>query len=160
MVKPLFQISAQGWKSTNELTFYSDRLEHTWKTPPTANGKSVYLRDALSPYLSFQQTLGWGASASFRSFGWYFGIGLILQQGFDGPVLQALGILFYIVALALLIYGLTRLRRQEWLYINRKDGGTVVTLLARSIDGCTPGEFCERFENYVRKAEEHATPTI
>ena len=76
---PLFEISASGWKSIDELAFYSDRVEHTWKTPPTANGKSVYLRETLSPYLSSQQTFGWGASNSFRNFGWYLGIGVILQ---------------------------------------------------------------------------------
>ena len=160
MEKPLFQISAQGWKSVDELTFYADRVEHAWKTPPTANGKSVYLRDTLSPYLSSQKTFGWGASTAFRSFGWYLGIGLILQQGFGGAVLQAWGVLFYLVALALLIYGLAHLKRQEWLYINRRDGGTVVTLRAGTIDGWTPEEFRERFEDYVRRSGDHATPAI
>jgi hypothetical protein len=160
MEKPLFQISAQGWKSTDQLAFYSDRLEHEWKTPPTASGKSVYLRAALSPYLSSQQTFGWGASAAFRSFGWYLGIGLILQQGFGGPVLHAWGILFYLVAFALLIYGLTRLKRQDWIYIRRRDGGTLVTLRSHAIEGWTQEEFRERFEAYVQGADDYATQTI
>jgi hypothetical protein len=160
MEKPLFQISAEGWKSTDKLTFYADRIEHTWKMPPTANGKSVYLRDALSPYLSSQQTFGWGASTAFRSFGLYLGIGLILQQGFGGPVLQASGILFYLVALALLIYGLTRLKRQEWIYIRRRDGGTLVTLRAHAIEGWTQEEFRDKFKAYVQGSDDYTTQTI
>ena len=160
METPLFQISAQGWKSTDELTFYADRVEHTWKTPPTASGKSVYLRDALSPYLSSQQTFGWGASTVFRSFGWSLGIGLILQQGFGGPVLQAWGVLFYVVALALLIYGLARLKRQEWLYIRRRDGGTLVHCgRAQSTVGRRKS-FGRSLNPTFRGTEDHATPTI
>src|SRR4051812_48714240 len=121
MEKPLFEISAQGWKSMDELSFYDDRLEHAWKTPPTAHGKSVYLREALSPYISSQQTLGWGASSAFRSFGWSFGIGLILHAGFTATALHIVAFLFYLTAVALLIYGLTRLKREEWLYISRRD---------------------------------------
>lgn len=160
MEKPLFQISAQSWKSTNQVIFYSDRVEHEWKTPLTASGKSVYLRDSLSPYLSSQRTFGWGAPSAFKSFAWFFGIGLILQQGFGRPLLNAFGILFYVIAAALLVYGLTRLRRQEWLYIRRRDGGTLVTLLAATIEGFSPDEFRQRFEAYARDLEDHATRTI
>lgn len=159
MEKPLFQISAQGWKSTNQVIFYSDRVEHEWKTPPTASGKYVYLRDSLSPYLSSQRTFGWGASSSFRSSAWFLGIGLILQQGFGKPVLRVFGILFYVIAAAFLFYGLTRLRRQEWVYIQRRDGGTLVTLLANTIEDWSLDEFRKRFETYVRgEPENHATP--
>ena len=158
MEKPLFQVSAQGWKSIDELTFYRDRLEHEWKTPPTASGNSVYLRQALSPYISSHRTFGWGASDSLRSFGWYLGIGLILHFGFEKPLLQLVGILFYAAAVALLIYGLTRLKREEWLYVTRKDGAPVVTLRASGIGGWTPDEFRQKYADYVREdGSNHAT---
>ena len=158
MVKPLFQVSAQGWKSIDELAFYEDRLEHDWKTPPTAHGKSVYLREALSPYISSQQTFGWGASSTFRSSAWYLGIGLILHVGFDKAALELAGILFYLTAAALFIYGLTQLKREEWLYINRRDGTAVVTLRASGLEGWTPEEFRQKYADYVRDGTpDHAT---
>jgi hypothetical protein len=160
MVKPLFHVSVHGGKSINELAFFDDRLEHDWQTPPTASGKSVFARDALSPFLSSQKTLGWGASTAFRSFGSYLGIGLILQQGFDKPLLRAVGILFYVVAAALLIYGITKLKRAEWLYINRKDGTPLVTLPVKGIEGWSPEEFRQKFEDYVRGTEDHSTSAI
>ena len=157
-MKPLFEISAQGWKSIDELVFYTDRLEHTWKTPPSGSGTSVYPRSALSPHLSSQRTFGWGAAAAFRSFASYFGIALILHAGFGTPALQVFGIGFYILSVACLIYGLTKLKHDEWLYITRTDGATVITLRARGIGGYTPEEFRQKYESYVREAEPaHAT---
>lgn len=160
MVKPLFQVLVDDGKSINRLNFFTDRLEHDWKTPPTARGKSVYARDALSPYLSSQTTLGWGASTALRSAGYYLGIGLILQLGFDRPVLWEVGILFYVIAASLLIYGITKLKREEWIYINRKDGTPLVTLSVKRIEGLSAEEFRQNFENYVRGTEDHATSTI
>ncbi len=89
----------------------------------------------------------------------FLGSALILQQGFGQPVLQAFGILFYLIAAALLVYGLTRLRRHEWIYIRRRDGGTLVTLLADRIEGLSLHEFRARFEAYARNFEDHVTPT-
>ena len=66
----------------------------------------------------------------------------------------------YIIAVALLVYGLTRLRRQEWVYIRRRDGGTLVTLLANTIEDWSLDEFRKKFEIYARDPEDHATPTI
>jgi hypothetical protein len=149
-MKPLFHVSVRGGKSIDDLDFFSDRLEHNWQTLPTASGKSVYAGDALSPYLSTQRTFGWGASRAFWSCGCYLGIGLILQQGFDKPLLGAVGILFYAVAAALLIYGITKLKREEWLYINRKDGAPLVTLFVKGIEGWSAEEFRQKFEAYVR----------
>ena len=142
----------------DELAFYSDRLEHRWKTPPSGSGISVYPRSALNQHLSSHRTFGWRAGTAFRSSALYFGIGLVLHAGFGTPVLQVFGVAFYVLAAACLIYGLTRLKHQEWLYITRTDGATVNTLRAQGIDGCTPEEFRQKYESYVREqGAEHAT---
>lgn len=141
METPLFKVSAKSSSSIDELAFYNERVEHEWQRPPTGSGKSVYLREALSQYVSSQGTFGWGASASFKSFAWLLGNRADSPHGFRPPcfaggrdsVLPCRSPVAHLWPRAT--------KREEWLYISRRDGAAVVTLRANGIEGCTPEEF-------------------
>jgi hypothetical protein len=160
MATPLFEITAANLKTTEKLAFFPDRIEREWLTTPGNSGRATIPKNTLSPLLSSQKTFAWGFRRPFFESIVCLGFGLVLHEGFDRPVFHIIGLVFYCIAALKLIFALSRVRRERWIYLHRADGGHLLTLRVNGLKDLSEDEFIEKYKQFMQDAVSDGTPKV
>ena len=133
--------------------FYDDRIEQEWDTL-SRKGTSVHPVAAISGGYSEQTTFAYGFQRPFRIAVIQLVVGLVLNFGFDRPLLHSIGYLFYVLSGIGALVAISTLKKDKWIYVLDRGGRALICIREKGMKGATKEDLVREIQRYVSSANQ------
>jgi hypothetical protein len=153
MTEPRFTFRDVSIRMRSTFRFYDDRIEQEWDTL-SRKGTSVHPVAAISGRYSEQTTFAYGFRQPFRMAVIQLIVGLVLNFGFDRPLLHSIGYFFYVLSGVGALVAIFTLKKDNWIYVLDGGGRTLICVREKGMKGATKEDLVREIQRYVSSANQ------